>query len=137
MGVTAVTGAAVPGYSSGDLQREHLVIGGLCLLVWLDSVPCPPVLSRIAGVLASASLYIYLTHFQVYLPLREDHPWLAFTLSILVGILFWQATTAVLTLRRRLGAARSRADRDPIVPSDSSYHTAATDAPIAAGSQSQ
>jgi acyl-CoA synthetase (AMP-forming)/AMP-acid ligase II len=137
VGVTAVIAATVPGYFSGDLQRELLVIGGLCLLVWLDSVPCPPVLSRIAGVLASASLYIYLTHFQVYLPLREDHPWLAFTLSILVGILFWQAITAVLTLRRRLGAARSRGDRDPIVPIDSSYRPAATDAPIAAGSQSQ
>ncbi|WP_371053970.1 AMP-binding protein [Rhodococcus gordoniae] len=135
-GVTAVIAATVPGYFSGDLQRELLVIGGLCLLVWLDSVPCPPALSRIAGVLASASLYIYLTHFQVYLPLREDHPWLAFALSILVGILFWQGVTAVLSLRRRLGIPRSRDDRDPIVSTDSSSRTSATEAHTAAGSRS-
>uniref|UniRef100_UPI000366EED3 phosphopantetheine-binding protein n=1 Tax=Rhodococcus sp. R1101 TaxID=1170698 RepID=UPI000366EED3 len=137
VGVTAVIAATVPGYFSGDLQRELLVIGGLCLLVWLDSVPCPPALSRIAGVLASASLYIYLTHFQVYLPLREDHPWLAFALSILVGILFWQGVTAVLSLRRRLGIPRSRGDREPIVSTDSSSRTSATEAHTAAGSRSQ
>ena len=107
--VTAVIAATVPGYFSGDLQRELLVLAGLGLLVWLESVPCPPALSRVAGVLASASLYIYLTHFQVYLPLREDHPWPAFALSILVGVLVWQAVTAVLALRRRLGTARSGA----------------------------
>ncbi|WP_312034177.1 MULTISPECIES: AMP-binding protein [unclassified Rhodococcus (in: high G+C Gram-positive bacteria)] len=96
--VTAVTVATVPGFFFGETRREIIVVGGLCLLVWLRSVPCPTMLSRVAGVLASASLYIYLTHFQVYLPLRDDHPWLALALSILVGILYWQAVTFVLAL---------------------------------------
>ncbi|MGV9718637.1 AMP-binding protein [Rhodococcus pyridinivorans] len=127
--VTAVIAATVPGYFSGDLQRELLVIGGLGLLVWLESVPCPPVLSRIAGVLASASLYIYLTHFQVYLPLREDHPWLAFALSILVGILFWQAVTVTLALRRRVGAARAKSDPNPAGTSSGSPPSHAAEMP--------
>lgn len=88
------------------------------MLVWLSSIPFPAMLSRVAGVLASAPLYIYLTHFQVYLPLRDDHPWLAFALSILVGILYWKAVEFVLSLRSRI-MPRSRAVRSDIVaPSD-------------------
>ncbi len=109
--VTSVIVATIPGFFFGETRREIIVIGGLCLLVWLRSVPCPTMLSRVAGVLASASLYIYLTHFQVYLPLRADHPWLALALSILVGILYWQAVTFVLVLCRRPGAVASETDR--------------------------
>ncbi|MCQ4119517.1 AMP-binding protein [Rhodococcus tibetensis] len=108
MCVTVAIVATVPGFFFGETRREIIVIGGLCLLVWLRSVPCPTVVSRVAGVLASASLYIYLTHFQVYLPLRDDHPWLALALSLLVGIMYWQAVTFVLRLGRR-GALRSAA----------------------------
>ncbi|MFF2113559.1 AMP-binding protein [Rhodococcus koreensis] len=109
--VTSVIVATVPGFFFGETRREIIVVGGLCLLVWLRSVPFPTLLSRVAGVLASASLYIYLTHFQVYLPLRPDHPWLALALSILVGILYWQAVTFVLVLCRRPAAVRSELDR--------------------------
>ncbi|EID81309.1 2-succinylbenzoate--CoA ligase [Rhodococcus sp. T7] len=112
--VTAVVVATVPGFFFGETRREIIVVGGLCLLVWLKSVPCPMVLSRVAGVLASASLYIYLTHFQVYLPLRDDHPWLALALSIVVGILYWRAVTFVLGLCRRPGVVRSESDRNRI-----------------------
>lgn len=112
--VTSVIVATVPGFFFGETRREIIVVGGLCLLVWLRSVPCPTMLSRVAGVLASASLYIYLTHFQVYLPLRANYPWLALALSILVGILYWQAVTFVLVLRRRPGALRSEFDRSRI-----------------------
>ncbi|MDJ0392408.1 AMP-binding protein [Rhodococcus sp. G-MC3] len=95
--VTAAIVLSIPGFFFGDTQREVIVVAGLCLLVWLTSIPCPTILSRVAGVLASASLYIYLTHFQVYLPLRDDYPWPAFALSIVVGILYWQAATFVIS----------------------------------------
>ncbi|WP_415975090.1 AMP-binding protein [Rhodococcus sp. 077-4] len=100
--VTAAIVATVPGFFFGDAQREAIVAIGLCMLVWLSSVPFPAMVSRVAGVLASASLYIYLTHFQIYLPLRDDHPWLAFALSIIVGILYWQAVDFALSLRGRI-----------------------------------
>ncbi|OZC77106.1 AMP-dependent synthetase [Rhodococcus sp. 06-418-5] len=100
--VTVVIAATVPGFFFGDTQREIIVTIGLCMVVWLSSVPFPALLGRVAGVLASASLFIYLTHFQVYLPLRDDHPWLAFALSIVVGILYWQAVEFALSLRSRI-----------------------------------
>jgi hypothetical protein len=74
-------------------------------------------LSRVAGVLASASLYIYLTHFQVYLPLRDDHPVLAFVLSIMVGILYWQAVDLALALHRRVRNRARQAKRSPTATS--------------------
>lgn len=106
--VTAVIVATVPGFFFGETRQEIIVIGGLCLMVWLNSVPCPAMLTRVAGVLASASLYIYLTHYQVYPPLRDDHPWVALALSILVGILYWRVVTFALS-RRPLIAWRSGA----------------------------
>jgi len=135
--VTAVVVATVPGFFFGETRREIIVVGGLCLLVWLRSVPCPTMLSRVAGVLASASLYIYLTHFQVYLPLRDDHPWLALALSILVGILYWQAVTFVLGLRRRPGAVRTKSDRNPIASILGSNQRVAARRHVTAGRQPQ
>ena len=52
----------------------------------------------VAGVIAEASLYTYLTHFQVY-ALFEGHPALGVAASIAVGVLLTQALTL---LRRRL-----------------------------------
>lgn len=110
--VTAAIVATVPGFFFGETQREVIIVAGLCMLVWLRAIPCPTMLARVAGVLASASLYIYLTHFQVYLPLRDDHPWLAFALSILVGILYWQAVSFALSLGRRFMARIRQSDRN-------------------------
>ncbi len=108
LGVTAAVLVTTPGFFSGDTRRELVLIGGLCLLVWIREVPCPTVLSRTAGILASASLYIYLTHYQVYLPLRGHAPlWLAFGLSITVGIVYWQGITFVERRRPRLRGPRS------------------------------
>jgi hypothetical protein len=43
--------------------------------------------ARLAAVLASASLYIYLSHWQVYPHLEDDYPVLAVGLSLVLGIL--------------------------------------------------
>jgi len=66
-----------------------IVLGGFLLMLWLPHVSLPPVLARAAGVLAGASLFIYLTHWQVY-PALEDagHQWLALVASLTVGIAY-------------------------------------------------
>jgi len=96
----------VPGFF-GDPQREAVVLGGLLLLLWLPGVRCPGPLRRVAGVLASSSLYIYLTHWQVYPHLEQDHPWLAVAASLVVGVVAWRAVEAVAAVpaqvRRGLG----------------------------------
>ena len=104
MAVTAVTVAAVPGFF-GNPPREAVIISGLLLLIWLPVVRCPAGLSHVVGVLASSSLYIYLTHWQIYPRLAGDHPALAVLACLGVGIIYWVLATAVMTgcpsLRRR------------------------------------
>ncbi|MDH6461187.1 acyl-CoA synthetase (AMP-forming)/AMP-acid ligase II [Micromonospora sp. A200] len=82
--VTAAAAATVPGFF-GQPQREALIVAGFALLVWLPTVPSLGPLNRVAGVLAGSSLYIYLTHWQVYPHLR-DQPLLALVASLALGV---------------------------------------------------
>jgi len=73
----------------GEVHREVIVLGGFLLMLWCPRVPVTPVLARVAGVLASASLFIYLTHWQVYPPLEDaGHQWLALVASLTVGVAY-------------------------------------------------
>ena len=73
----------------GEVHREVIVLGGFLLLLWRPHVPVTPLLARVAGVLATASLFIYLTHWQVYPPLEDaGHQWLALVASLTVGIAY-------------------------------------------------
>jgi len=85
----------------GDPQRELLVLAALAVLVWVPAVRMPRWLGAACGVLAAASLSIYLTHWQVYPHLEMDHPWFATGLSLAVGIAFaWALRPALRTLAR-------------------------------------
>ena len=55
----------LPGFMD-DHVREATIAAGLLLLVWVRTLPVPRRLVPALAVLASASLYIYLTHFEVY-----------------------------------------------------------------------
>ena len=73
----------------GEWHREVIVLGGFLLVLWRSHVTLPPLLARACGVLAGASLFIYLTHWQVYPPLEDSgHQWLALVASIAVGIAY-------------------------------------------------
>jgi len=90
--LTAVTAATVVGFF-GQLGREALVVGGIAVLAWVVSVRVPRLVGRAAGVLASSSLYIYLTHWQVYPHLENRYPLLAVMASLAVGIAYWLLVT--------------------------------------------
>ena len=92
--VSAVLAVTVPGFFQ-DLHRELIVVVGLLLVVWLRSVRVPAALSRLAGVLASASLYIYLCHWQVYPYWEDTAPLVATLLSLSAGLAFWWVVTRV------------------------------------------
>ena len=94
--VTAILIVCVYGYF-GDGVREALVLGGLLLLIWLPALHCPAPLPMVAGVVAEASLYTYLTHFQVY-SLFGDNRVIGALASIAVGI---AVTWLVSALRRQ------------------------------------
>ncbi len=60
--------------------------------------------ARLAGVLASASLYIYLVHWQIYPAYEFSLPWLATGLSLTAGIAFYLVVTrATPTVERWFG----------------------------------
>ena len=67
-------------------QRDVYVAVGLLALVWVPHVRVPRPVARLAGVLAGASLWIYLTHWQVYPRWEDTHPWLALAASLGVGV---------------------------------------------------
>jgi len=81
--------ATVPGFFD-EAARDAAVIGGLLVLVWIRAVRLPAQVTRVVGVLASASLYIYLVHWQVYPHLEDELPWLATLLSLAAGVAVWQ-----------------------------------------------
>ncbi|MGN9779494.1 AMP-binding protein [Micromonospora sp. H33] len=84
--VTAAVAVTVPGFF-GQPWREALIVAGFALLTWLPTVPSLAVVNKAAGVLAAGSLYIYLTHWQVYPHLR-DLPLVALAASIALGIAY-------------------------------------------------
>jgi acyl-CoA synthetase (AMP-forming)/AMP-acid ligase II len=92
--VSLVVVCALPGFF-GEPVRELLVAAGLLALLWLPALTVPRPVARLVGVLASASLFVYLTHWQVYPHLEVDHPYLATAASFAVGVVVWR-THAVL-----------------------------------------
>ncbi len=83
--VSLLTVVGVAGFF-GDPTREATVAAGVLALVWIRGVRVPTALVAPIGLLASASLWIYLTHWVVYPPLDDDHDVLAALLSLGVGI---------------------------------------------------
>lgn len=92
--VTAAAALAVPGFA-GEPQREVVVLAGLLLLVWVPTLRVPALLARLVGPLAAGSLYVYVTHWQVYPHLEADAPWLATAASFAVGLAYWQVVERV------------------------------------------
>ena len=95
--VTAVLAVGMYGYFD-ETYRTVLVFAGLALLIWLPAIRCPAGVTVIAGWLAEASLFTYLTHYQVY-ALFDGHPLLGVLASLIVGVLL---TQAVSMLRKRI-----------------------------------
>lgn len=95
--VTVVLAIGLLGYFS-NFEREAPVFAGLALLIWLPAVRCPTAVAVVAGTVAEASLYVYLTHYQVY-PLFGSHILLGVIASVAVGVLL---TQLVVTIRRQI-----------------------------------
>jgi hypothetical protein len=115
---TGVILLAVPGFF-GEPSRDLVVVVGLCALTWLPTLPVPRLLVGPIGLLAGASLYIYLSHYQVYLPLLEHGvpPLLGALAAFSVGIVLWRWCDPVLG--RLVDATRPRhpTAAEPVAPS--------------------
>lgn len=104
LAVSLLVLVAVPGFF-GDAHREAIVMVGTLLLIWLPTIPVPWLLTRLVCAVGGASLYIYLTHWQVYPPLSRLHgPALATTGSIVVGVAVWFLARRVIARRASTAA---------------------------------
>ncbi|MBT2517455.1 AMP-binding protein [Streptomyces sp. ISL-90] len=77
-----------PGFF-GEPLREAIIVAGCLLLCWMPVLRVPRVLVPVIVVLAASSMYVYLTHWQVYPPIEEVSPTLATVASFAVGIVVW------------------------------------------------
>jgi acyl-CoA synthetase (AMP-forming)/AMP-acid ligase II/acyl carrier protein len=91
----------VPGFF-GDVKRDATILVGVLALIWLPRCPVPLVLHNLLAVLASASLYVYLTHWLVYPELAKINWVLAVVVSLAVGVGYWALTVHGTALVRRL-----------------------------------
>lgn len=97
---------ALHGYFDTTL-RDVMVMAGLLLLIWVPTIRCPSALTVAIGVLAEASLYTYLVHYQVY-ALFDGHPGVGVLASLAVGILLTYVVTVLRRwLRGRFSSLRS------------------------------
>ncbi len=111
MMITGVGAVAVVGYFGNPL-REGFIVVGLLLLTWAPRLPSLSRVNRVAAVLASSSLYIYLVHWQVYPPLQRLSPLLATLASVVAGVVLG---VVVARSAHWLGEFRSR-HRAPAAP---------------------
>ncbi|MDP2773532.1 MAG: hypothetical protein Q8O61_08230, partial [Nocardioides sp.] len=73
------------------------------LLLWARPIPVPSGLAPALRVVAGASLWVYLTHWQVYPGLEAaGHPVLAIVASLAVGLVAATAYDALATRARGL-----------------------------------
>ena len=96
--VTLILIVSLHGYFDSS-HREVLVLAGFALLIWLPAIRCPAWCTAVAGTVAEASLYTYLTHYQVY-PLFDAHPLLGVVAAIVVGVLLTRLVNAARTWMR-------------------------------------
>ncbi|OBB06985.1 AMP-dependent synthetase [Mycobacteriaceae bacterium 1482268.1] len=106
--VTLVLIVSLHGYFD-NAHREVLVLAGFLLLIWLPAIRCPAWLTVVAGTVAEASLYTYLTHYQVY-PLFDAHPLLGVVAAIVVGVLLTRVLNAARTWLRERNQRAATAD---------------------------
>jgi acyl-CoA synthetase (AMP-forming)/AMP-acid ligase II len=102
--LVSVIAMATPFGFFGDPLREAIVAVGTLALVWFPALPLPRWLVPVVATLAGASMFVYLTHWQVYPPFEQSAPLLGTVLSLAVGVVAWW--TYRLTSARLGGAAR-------------------------------
>jgi non-ribosomal peptide synthetase component E (peptide arylation enzyme)/acyl carrier protein len=98
--LSALLVAGVYGFCDDPL-REATIAVGLLALVWLPTVPLPRAVVGVVGQVAGASLYVYLTHWQVYPHLEHHWPLGGLIASLLVGVAVWRLVDHISDLGRR------------------------------------
>jgi hypothetical protein len=110
--VTVVLALGLYGYFDSTL-RGVLVLSGLVLLIWVPAIRCPAAMTVAAGIVAEASLYTYLIHYQVIELFKGMHSLVGVIASIVVGI---GVTYLATLLRKWIRQRRQRGVSSTAVP---------------------
>ncbi|GAT72905.1 AMP-binding protein [Microbacterium hydrocarbonoxydans] len=97
----------------GEPLREGIVLAGVLALIWIPSVRVPAVIHPALTLIASASFFVYLTHWVVYPPFEAGAPLAGTVLSFVVGIAAWAVHRWVAASARRLAGARRESAQRP------------------------
>ncbi|MDQ2688933.1 MAG: AMP-binding protein, partial [Chloroflexota bacterium] len=92
--VIGITLVSVPGYFD-SWDRNAIILAGVLLLVGVRRVFVPAALARIGGVLAGASLYIYLVHWEVWPRFEGWYGLPSLLASLAVGVALWLAVPRI------------------------------------------
>ena len=110
--VAALAVAGVAGSFPGDVQRQVVVVAGLLVLLVPWAVPLPRMLATGVQHVATASFWIYLTHWQCYPAIEASgHRVLAAAVSVGVGLVAYRAWSVVVA--GAAGGWQAAAARDP------------------------
>ncbi|WP_457256562.1 AMP-binding protein [Pedococcus sp. P5_B7] len=106
--VSAVPVLTLPGFWPAMSGRAATIIAGVLLLIWVPTLPVPARAVGAVSAVASASLFVYLTHFVVYPHVMHVSSGLAVLASLAVGLAYWKAwgwaSTATCRVARGAGA---------------------------------
>ncbi|MCB2017478.1 MAG: hypothetical protein KDF54_08215, partial [Hydrogenophaga sp.] len=76
----------------GFTSASYYICAGCALLLFWPEITVPASVKRVVGEVAGASMFMYLSHFQVKSLVtrlfHEPMPWLALFSAIIVGIVF-------------------------------------------------
>nr|WP_202890068.1 non-ribosomal peptide synthetase [Actinopolymorpha rutila] len=106
---------AMIGTFSFNPARDGLTIAFVLLMLWRPVTRVPAVLVPIVQVLAAASLYIYVIHWQA-LELLWGHPAAAFAGSLALGLAYWWVWTRLVAAAWGGIEQRSSSLMSPRVP---------------------
>jgi hypothetical protein len=83
--------------------RETRLIAAIALLAWVPTLPVPKILAQPIGWLASASMWIFMTHWLMWPELVPHMPgWTAMVATVAGGVLVWAACRSGWSILRVL-----------------------------------
>ncbi|CCQ45089.1 AMP-binding enzyme family protein [Pseudarthrobacter siccitolerans] len=123
--VTAIALFAVPA-SFEDQYRCATILAGFLILLWAPTIRAPRGLHRLTALLASASLYIYVTHWLVYPLVDPAQKGLAVAASLAAGVLYWAAATRAMGWVERQFRRRHCSNRGDLAHPLAWAHTASS-----------
>ncbi|WP_274642841.1 amino acid adenylation domain-containing protein [Pseudomonas serbica] len=97
-------------------SHVDIAVPAALLVIWVRSIPVPGIMARGMALIASSTLYIYLTHFQFQSVARRlgDYPVLSVVLAIVGGVAVgyaWNKVVRWVLMRGNGEGKKRRADK--------------------------